>query len=278
MSNRGIIFYNCGTGAAVRTVVAIHSLRKLYQGAISILSDGEASDDLCKKIASEKRLNVDVVNADFNVRGGRNHHYLSKCRLHEHTPYDVSLYLDADIIVRGDVSSLFERAEANEFVVPQFSTWTTSGRMISRRIMAWSKIVPNDMFGALKFGPAINTGVMAFIKDSQFMKAWYRVAKKGKEIAIPDETSCQVLVHKYPHEIAEWYFNASCRFDNCLDPQVRIIHYHGRKHCRENLPFHGNLWMEEYEEVLGLNLADIQSWTPSGDRQLKWHISRKKGA
>ena len=38
---RGVISYNCGTGAAVRLLVSLASLRKFYAGPVTILSDGE---------------------------------------------------------------------------------------------------------------------------------------------------------------------------------------------------------------------------------------------
>ena len=271
--SEGIIFYNYGKGAIARLAVGVYSLRKHYKGSVTILSDGEESDELCKRFAADARLGVDVRNAVFDVKKDKNHHYLSKCRLAEHTPYDVSLFLDADTITIGDLTPLLPLALQHEFVVPQFSNWKSSGGTIARRIQQWKTIKPKDIDAAIAFGPAVNTGVMAFTKTSNFMKDWFKIARKGRHLFIPDETSCQVVLYKYPHKMVEWYYNASCRYDKCDDPEVRLIHYHGRKHCRDGLPFYGERWVKAYEEVAALNIAGIQDWTPGTDRKLRHYLS-----
>ena len=272
MSN-GLIYYNYGEGCLPRLAVSIHTLRKHYDGPVTIISDGEESGRVCKLFKTDKRLNVDIVEPNVEVRRGKNHHYLAKCRLHELTPYDVSLFIDSDTIVTGDLTPLIPMAEEHEFVVPQFCNWKSKGRMISKRIMEWKDIRPRDMKRALEYGPALNTGVMAFTKESKFMKDWFRVARKGRGFFIPDETSCQVILWRYPHKVVESFYNASCRYDDCSKPEVRLIHYHGRKHCRDGLPFNGDKWVAAYHEVVDLNIANIRDWTPSSDRHLKRYLS-----
>ena len=270
----GVIYYNYGEGCLPRLAVSLYSLRKHYNGPAAIISDGPESAQLCKLLVDDKRLGVDLVEPAVDVRRGKNHHYLAKCRLHEFTPYDVSVFIDSDTIVKGDLTPLFQVAEEHEFAVPQFCNWKSDGRMISRRILEWKDIRPRDMRRALKFGPAVNTGVMAFTKDSKFMKDWFRVARRGRDFFIPDETSCQVILWRYPHKVVDSFYNGSCRYDDCADPNIRLIHYHGRKHCREGLPFNGDLWMQAYNEVVALNIGNIQEWTPAADRHLKRYLSR----
>ncbi len=209
--------------------------------------------------SDDKRLNVNVVKAGFADQAKKNHHYLSKCRMHEITPYDVSVFLDADTLVFGDLTPLWGLAEKVEFVVPQFSDWTSTGTIVSNRIMDWFDIFPEHIKPALAFGPALNTGVMGFTKNSHFMVDWHGVAVKGRHLFIPDETSCQLILYKYPHAVVDWTFNASCKYDKCRDPKVRVVHYHGRKHCRVGLPFHGDLWIKEYKEALDNDIAGIQN-------------------
>lgn len=273
-ASRGIIFYNYGTGCLARLAVSLYTLRLHYSGSVTVLSDGAESNEGLKPFASDARLAVDVLDCDFNVREGRNHHYLSKCRLHEYTPYDVSLFLDSDTLVTGDLTPLLPLAEQNGFVVTQFSNWVTSGRTIARRIGEWKEILPRDIASAMRFGPAVNTGVMAFRRDAAIFKDWFRVARRGRGFFIPDETSCQVILHRYPHHVAPWFYNASCRYDDCSDPRVRLVHYHGRKHCRPGLPFHGERWAKAYGVVVAEDVAEIRSWTPAGDRHLAKHLKR----
>ncbi len=269
---RGILFYNYGTGCAARMAVAIHTLRQHYTGPITILADDEEAWPICLNFAQDARLNVSVVRVKFNVAKSKNHHYLSKCRLHEYTPYDVTLFLDSDTITLGDLTPLLDEAEKHEFVTTQFSNWKSNGRIIQKRIEGWKRILPNDMEAAINFGPAINTGVMAFTRTSKFMTNWFRYARRGRHLFIPDEVSAQVLLHRYPHWIAPYYYNASCKYDDCHNPDVRLIHFHGKKHCRTGLPYHGSMWAACYERVFAENIADIQEWTPAGDIKLKAHI------
>ena len=272
---QGIIYYNYGTGSAARLAVSIYNLRKFWHGDVTILSDGDISNELCKRFAKDSRLGVTVKNSFFDVRKDRNHHYLSKCRLAEQTPYDLSLYIDADTIPVKPMDELFGMAEQYQFVVPQFCNWRSdSGGVVTKRIKSWSAIRPRDIEPALKFGPAVNTGVMAFTKDNPFMKDWFKIARKGRDLFIPDETSCQVMLYRYPHKIVGWYYNASCKYDDIFHPDVRVYHYHGKKHCREGLPHHGDIWVKAYEEACHLNIAEINDWTPGDDRKLRFHLQR----
>jgi hypothetical protein len=270
--SKGILFYNYGRGCLPRMAVAIHSLRKHYDGNVTLISDGEESDAVCNHFAIDARLKVNVIAPLIDVKKDKNHHYLVKCRMHELSPYDVSIFLDADTLVLGDLTPLFAMAEANEFVVPQFSDWKSSGKTIARRIRGWSDIKPGYVEGAIAFGPAVNTGVFGFAKHSAFMKDWFRVARRGRKLFIPDETSCQLMLWRYPHHVCEYFYNASCKYDNCQNPLVRVIHYHGRKHLREGLPFNGASWLKAYEEVEKLNIANIKEWTPAGDKRLRKYI------
>lgn len=271
--NSGVLYYNYGLGCLPRLVVSLYSMRKHYSGPIVVLSDGEQSHQACKEISKESRLEVEVRECDFEVRHGRNHHYLSKCRLHEYTPFDTTVYVDSDTLIRGDISDLAPIAAKNEFVVTQFSNWVTTGRTITKRINDWAKIRPNDMVKALQYGPAVNTGVMAFQKNAKFMLDWFRIARKGRKLFIPDETSCQVVLWRYPHKVVEWWYNASCRYDDVSDPKVRVIHYHGRKHCRAGLPHNAKLWWDTYKEIVDKNVAGIQLWTPATDKHLAKYLA-----
>lgn len=270
----GVIYYNVSTGCLARLAVSIYSLRKVYGGNLSVLSDGDESNDMLNKyFAKDSSLEVNIVESNFSDKSSKNHHYLSKCLMHKHTPYDKSIFLDADTVVLKDFSDAFAYLDDCDFAVPQFSTWRSDGNMISKRIREWAKIKPDYIQKAVSFGPAINTGMMVFSKKSEFMNDWYDVAVQGKHQFIPDETSCQLLLHRYSHKIIPWYYNASCKYDDIKSDSVRVIHYHGRKHCREGLIYNGDIWAKWYNEVVSKNIAGINDWTPAGDRKLKYQLS-----
>ena len=86
------------------------------------------------------------------------------------------------------------------------------------------------------------------------MKDWYKMASQGRENLVADESCCQVILHKYPHVIIDSRYNRSCKYDDPKKEDTRIVHFHGKKHCRLNtngkIPYNGELWLNEYEEII----------------------------
>ncbi len=267
---RGVIYYNSGTSCAARLLVSLASLREHYKGPVTLLSEGEASHPLCEKIGGA--LDAEVVRWESGVKPGKNAPFLAKTRLHLGTPYQTTVALDSDTLVVGPIDELFVLAERGMFCVAQLGKWRTQGRIIQARLRKWADILPDDLDAASQFGPAINTGVMAFCKGASIFKEWHDVAEQGREHFIPDEVSCQMMLHRHKHRILDGRWNRSCRHDDPDLPETRIIHYHGRKHCRPGLPFHSDKWVAAYDEVMRKNLADLSEWAPAGDRQLARHV------
>ena len=274
MSTRGVIYYNTGTSCAVRLLVSIASLREHYQGSVTILSEGDESHGLCRRIA--QATGAEWKAWDCRVTPGANRAYLAKTRYHVGTPYDTTLALDSDTLVTGPVDEVFEWTEQNTFCVAQLANWRTDGGIISRRIMEWEHLLPEAVSAALAFGPAINCGVVAFTKDAPLCRDWYQHAVLGRTFFIPDEVCCQLMLPRYQHRILDGRWNRSCKHDNPSLPDTRIIHYHGRKHCRIGLPFAGERWVKTFERVSGLNLAGVNDWLPAGDRMLRCYLNHTK--
>jgi hypothetical protein len=272
--DRGVIYYHSGTSCAVRMLVSLASLRKFYSGSVTIISVGPESLPYCRKIGGA--LGADVVTWEPDIPKGKNSILLGKTCLQLATPYLHSLMIDADTLVRGPVDELLDLVAECDFVVPRMANWSTKGRTIKARIAAWKQWVPDAVEPAIAFGAAVNTGVMAFHKRSSLLHEWIGLAILGRERFIPDEISCQLLLPRHPHRIVDARWNCSCRFGNPTHPDVRIIHYHGRKHCRPGLPFGGELWVAAFEEVLRDNVAGIREWMPSGDRMLKRFLKMRR--
>ena len=270
---RGIIYYNTGKKCLVRLATTIYSLRKHYRGPVAILSEGEESHQICTKIAGD--LGVDFKAVEFQIPEGAQPTFLKKTLLHIVSPYDVSVFIDSDSLITGDPTPLFDWAEKYEFVATQFSNWAASGRIMTGRINNWKPYLPEYIDQALKFGPALNAGVYAFRRDSRFMNDWFEKTLPGRHIHLPEETSMQVLLHRYPNYVAPQIYNCSCKHSDPLDPDVRIIHYHRNKHCRIGLPFGAELWMRCFERVLEKNVAGIKDWHLEWDGTLKRYFVHK---
>ena len=273
MSRRGVIYYNTGTSCAVRLLVSLHSLRNHYNGPVTILSEGAESDALCNRIGGA--LGAEVKRWDCGVEPGKNRAYLAKTRYHAGTPYDTTVALDSDTLVVGGIGELFDHAENAFFCVAQLAAWQTGGRIIGGRLRQWSAHLPELVEPALDFGPAINCGVVAFRKNASIFGEWSRLAVPGRELFIPDEVCCQLILPRHPHRILDGRWNRSCKHDDPDAPDTRIIHFHGRKHCRPGLPYHANKWVAAFDEVMRGNIANVREWSPAGDRMLARHLKAR---
>ena len=272
-----------GTKCVLRILISIHSLRKFYTGPVAIISEGNDSNNILSKVLTPSICdanNIQIVHSEFDKKlEGKNSVYLKKASIHKFTPFDISVFLDADTLVRGSIDELFELAEKHSFVVPQFTHWTTQTRQIKKRINCWSEHYPELIEGALNFGPAVNCGVFAFRKDCNFCSEWCNKIIPGRNNFIPDETGMQVIIQNYEHFVCDQKYNVSCKYSNPKDHDVRIIHYHGRKHCRlddeGNVLYSGDLWLNEYNEACGSNFLGLKDIGDFGDRMFRRYKSFK---
>ena len=274
--NPGVIYYNRGPKMLVRLAVSLSSLRKHYQGPVTILSHGGSEHAVCQQYAA--RWGAGVSHIEY-PDDGKKQTYLNATLSHLHTPYDPTIWLDSDTLVRGDFADdLWAAANENEFAVAQISSWTTYKGKIASRIRAWTPVYPDWIQAAIDFGPAINCGVFAFRRDSKLMRDWYGLAETGRGLSmIPDETCCQLILPRYPHKIMDQKYNVSCKHSKPFDPDARIIHYHGRKHCRINEGQYLNgcqLWYEQFTEVR--YLPEVKKYIEA-DRQLRINLGRWDG-
>ena len=261
MTDRGVLYWNSGTKLLTRLYVSLGSLREIYDGPITLLLSNipEEFVDILKK----HDFNTKVI----DVPQGHKQALLIKAKLNEYTPYDTTVFIDCDTIILKPFDELFEWAEEHKFVVTAFSTWNVKRGAIARRVAAWykHKVVNQEQFNAAVEYPAgINIGVMAFQKDASIYQEWYDLAERGLNVFIPDEVSCQILLPKHQHFLAPPEFNSSCRYSPVTD-DTRIIHYHGRKHCRlrrtQRVDEIGTAryWIAKYKQLLKKNWCDIQT-------------------
>ena len=278
----GVIYLNHGTKHLARLVVSLYSLRKVYAGPITVLESGEESaKDIVCRIAHDPRINVGVQQFPF-TRLKRHSCYVNKASLWRHSPYDPTLLLDADTVVAKDPSPLFELAEKERggFVVTRFSNWHTGGKIVRGRLEQWRRVrdqelnVPKLLHKVL-MAPrgAVNTGVVCWRKNSEFLYAWERLTQAGWKCSFSDEVACQVLLPSYEHTMVDCRYNASPIYPACEPEKVVIWHFHGNKQCRaEALPY----WWPVYAECVEKNIAGIAEWTPAGDERLAKYLEQQK--
>lgn len=254
MTTQGVIYYNRGHGCVIRLMVSIQSLRKFYDGNITIFIEDYDHSQISHFLEKYK---ISVISLDSQKL---DNNYVTKIVVSKLSPYDKTVFIDADTLIVGSIDELFLDIENYDLCVPQFSNWVSNGKTISRRIKKFAPYVSDNQIirKAISYGPAINTGVYCFIKDSPIFDEWLEIARIGqsKGLYIPDEIACQILLHKYNAKILDSKFNTSVRFG--IDQKdKRIIHYHGRKHCRK---FHlSELWIKEFFELLQNEKNNIET-------------------
>jgi len=267
----GVIYYNRGISCVVRLIVSIKSLRQYYSGPITVfLEDADISNlqDFLDK------YHVDIFHVDPEKLDNS---YVRKIAISKLSPYDKTVFIDADTLVVGDVDELFNDIDTHDLCVTQFCNWVSNGRAISRRIKGFAKYLPqNTLEKALSYGPAVNTGIYSFPKNSVMFEEWLELAKLGQsgKLYIPDEIACQILLHKYNVKILESKFNVSVKF-GINQSDKRIIHYHGRKHCRKFKL--AEFWIKAFIELLKSNdAANIQEYI-NNDNNLRKFLQFKYG-
>lgn len=272
MNNQGILFLNSGSKLLPRLVTSLHSLRKHYDESITILVIGNDNAELYKKIADE--YSALIVNIDFNLKI-RHHYWFEKSRLHLYTPYNNSIFLDSDTIVLNNFNELFDEIEKHDFIASQFADWRSNGRTISKRLRQWSSTDHDLVEDTIKKNiPSVNMGLYGFKKSSEFMQHWFDLTIKHPTASLPEETTCHLLLTQYKSKIVSHQYNCSCKHDNPNIKNTKVVHFHGRKHCRIDdsyePKYNGKIWIDNWLEVFNKNTCNIQEWYRfCGDRYLK---------
>lgn len=271
MDNRGIIFLNAGTKMLPRLLVSIHSLKKHTNSNIALLSiDGEGQD-YCQKLC--EHFNIQLITIPKSL-ANRKYYWFEKARLHLYTPFDTSIFLDSDTVVLRNFDELFDEVKKNDFIACQFSHWTSNGRTISKRLKQWSDTHPDLVSNTINANiPSVNVGVYGFQKNAEFMKHWFDITITHPSANLPEESTCHFLLTQYKSKIVSNKYNCSCKHDDPKAKDVKIVHFHGRKHCRIDKPiafkYNSDIWLKEWIEVYNKNLCDIKSWYRNmGDRYI----------
>lgn len=237
----GVMYFNHGEKCLCRLAVSIFSLRKHYKGPVALVQESEQTlAKWVKQFCAE--YNVQIV----GIESGNGYGLLRKAGAWRFSPFDKTMFIDSDTVILGDVSEFLKMIDGS-CVVTKFSTWGTSSGRMARRIKAWECVDRSLIQDALKYGHAINTGVMGWVKGSELLPQYEKLTAKGSLSGVAkktlDEIAMQLLVPKHKHVLAEEKWNSSCVYG--VQSPI-IIHYHGQKHCRKNAA--GDIWKQHFNE------------------------------
>ena len=279
--NRGIIYLLTGPAHAARAVVSLWSLRRHYDGPITLYTTHSESHEVGRRCAADGRLGIEH-RATEQVAARKNSSFLTKVRLVTEAPYDVTAYLDADTVVAGGIAELLDVSEADQCHVTQFSDWQTCGRTLRKRINAWrglrqDRYDPAWLEGlvdeALRPAPAINSGVVAFRRDAAILGPWRELTEVGRSMFICDEIALQLVLPRFPHKVLDCRWNCSPLY-GVNRSAARIWHLHGEKHVSR--PACRAIWLPLYQQCLQANVAGLAEWAPGADKRLRRYLEAAK--
>ena len=105
--------------------------------------------------------------------------YLTKTEILQHSPYEATIFLDADTLVVGSIAELLESANSVTVTATNFCNWRTTDEIMRHRINAWRPLggIVGDDFDLGKLidwatnvpFAAINAGVFAVARDGPLL-------------------------------------------------------------------------------------------------------------
>lgn len=282
-SNDGVLYMLTGTKHAVNLAVAVHALRegRHWDGPVCIAAGCAESHEVAAKIAADRRSGeVTVKRWDAPTkrsmgRGGSGVQYANKCEMHRLSPFDRTIFMDADTVVVGDISGLLSYDE--QVRLTRFANWASNQPPVRKRVEGWRQFAPKEVATMLAAGyPAINTGVIGFTSAAgRWFDAWREMTHRNLSF-ICDEIAAQLIFPWYPHMIMPETYNTSPIYSwsrqgplaEGADP--RIWHFHGKKQVKH--PHGRYLWLPRYKAAIADGFAELPKWTPGSDKRLRAYL------
>lgn len=255
----GVLYLNLGDKHSVHLIVSLTSLRRFYAGPVAIVTN-PAGIEVAQWCANDPELGrIEVIVDPTLEAGGKGKSYLCKTLLPAITPFDNTLFLDADTLIVGDFREAFPQS-ANEIVLTHWSDWVSTGRMMRGRIEPWANVEPDRVERMLaKPWPAINTGVVGWgsVTD-KFAADWHETTARRQGF-ICDEIAAQLIFPDHNVRLLDWRYNASLMFDTgrADAADCRIWHGHGGKAWKSESG--RKVYLPFFRDVLAQNRANVQA-------------------
>jgi len=279
MMSNGIAYMLVGDKYGVVITVSLFSLRRQYDGPVAFIVGDERAATIGSKIAADERLGpIELIRWDAPVGGGKGLQHCNKTRLPDFTPFDKTIFIDADTLVVGDPTDMFPTNE--EVCLSQFANWYSNDRKIKRRTEPWREFAPREV--ARSQGcryPAINTGTFGIARTStEYLKRWRELSEQNPSFMC-DELVAQIIFPDFPHLIFDERWNCSPifshdRFGPPNDVDVRIWHGHGWKFPRR--PLGRRVWVPWYDAAVRANVAGVADWGPDVDGKLRGMVKDRE--
>lgn len=251
----GVCYFLLGDKHGLQLLASLWALRKHYRGPVSILT--AAGEDIPALICADRRLDAFVTHLTV-CKHRKNSALCTKTTLQHFTPFDPTVFLDADTIPVADVTPLFPTA-AEECVWVRFSDWHVLRSPYEARVRRIGERA--GMLHQLKKvisenRPAVNTGVFGFWKRASALQPIHALCHQAFDVFIPDECATQMLYGDYPHRLEDEVWNASPRHCRRKDA-VKVWHCHGSKQLHRTTR---GLFVGLLREVFEGNVGNVREW------------------
>ncbi|MFN4141543.1 hypothetical protein [Aestuariivirga sp.] len=275
MLSRGCVFFNFGSGYALRLLVALHSFRQHYSGPISVLV---ADDAYGAPLAVEiERLGASAIPIDSLSKSFDRH------RLFLESPYETTLAFDSDLVFFGGIDPLWPELEKEGVLVTRFypapyglegSPERPSGRMLMMAAIR-HLVDPDTYAGAVRRicvdQKDVNIGVLGISrpKGNAFLHDLAEHIERGRNssIMLLDEMLVVALLGNHAHHLAEEIWNCPAdefyRRTNLRD--AVIIHYFAEGAVYRGIPigrnpnsWAGKKWFDAFERAA--RDLDLKKW------------------
>lgn len=261
---KGVVYFLAGTAHALVLAVSAWSLRKHYAGAASLLAcpekDGLTLSEAVLGLSGDPRLGLERKVIPLMTAEGPNYRkkgsgpfpraMITKAALHRHTPYSLTLHLDADTLPLVDPSLLFDLCYPHHVLLP------TRPAMNPERVANMIEFCNLAGCDWNRASLPVNTGVMAYWKTAPLMEAALQLAIRGATAnRIADELAMQALYPDYPHVLVGDIWNHSPIWGTQEHP--KIWHSPGK---RMTLGKMRKPWLEALEDAYKHNAGRMRTW------------------
>jgi len=257
---RGVVYLIYGPKVAERLVVSLWSLRTFWDGEVCVLCSTDEEAAILRPAAID--LDVDLLRIESEK--GTHPHWLAKARVPELSPFNETIYIDADTFVTGPIEELF----GHPLTLTSHLGWTAGRGKTRKRILRFADL--NDPWVDLMIDgqfredrPAVNGGVLAFQKSNTDLSQWYDLTCRMAGHPLSEQSALQVLTSVLPHRWADERFNRMPGIGKAT-ADVRIWHFYGNRHCRRD-----SLWLDAFHDALRHNIGGLRDWAGTYDRRVR---------
>lgn len=274
--SKGVIYVNRGRSHVARLAVSLYCLRSQYKGEITILDAG-MSQGITGQLVDEFQCLVKYVGFSHLEPIGHRSMDLIKAEALLLSPYDLTVYLDADTIPLSPITPLFEAAENAAYHSAAFpeQSGPVSRKPLWRVMTHDNPCIAEAARGAYQNQHYLSDGVIAYSRESQLLSLLRDIVRRRIPSSSPFWAAVQIARHLelgiIGPRIVPSSWAASVRQESDYASPVKIWHLSRGSH----VPFNGRsrswvcgLWGRLYSQLTARNAARINDWSPGTDHCL----------